>query len=294
MKGEREVYENEEERVRGYLLGELAEDEGDRLERLLLADDDLFDLAEAIEADLLEAFDRGELPAAQRERVALRLASTAAGRRKRALARALADLGEDRSATVLPFRRRLVDPAHTEGRIAALAASVLLLVGGAWLASRTVHPGDGTRLAGRAPAIESPSLHLAVPSPTARPAASPEPSERIARAPRVLASVVALMTTRGDAEVSTLQLHGYDAVELRLPLEEGMEEYRSFRVALVSEGREVLARSLRPRMIRGVPTLVLSLSGQDLPSGRSTLSVSGVGASGKAEPLSFPELDVRR
>jgi hypothetical protein len=303
VKGEREVYENEEKQLRGYLLGELGEDEGDRLERLLLVDDELFDLAEAIEADLLESFAEGDLPAEQRERVALRLAATAAGRRKIALARGLSTLvrEEPRPAAVLPFRRRITDPFRTEGRIAALAASVLLLVGGTWLASKTVHPGDGAHLAGRAPAIESPSLRLPSLSPSPVPAAP----DRVARAEtpspqaavRTLVAVLGLATTRGESKIPTLDVPEHGRVELRLPLEEGMDEYRSFRVALGSGGRDVLERSgLEPREIGGVPTLVLLLDSRDLPAGSYKLTVSGVAAvsGGGSEPLAFPQFDVRR
>src|ERR1700710_2428723 len=79
----------DDELLRGYLLGELPEEEAERLERRLLAEDDLFELSEALEADLLAACARGELDATERERVLRRLASSPSGRERLALARAL-------------------------------------------------------------------------------------------------------------------------------------------------------------------------------------------------------------
>ena len=51
----------DDELLRSYLLGTLPEREADHLEGRLLAEDELFELSEAIEADLLAACDRGEL-----------------------------------------------------------------------------------------------------------------------------------------------------------------------------------------------------------------------------------------
>ena len=65
------------------------EEEADRLEQRLLAEDELFELAEAVEADLLAAADRGELTPAERERVQQRLAASPRGRERLALARVL-------------------------------------------------------------------------------------------------------------------------------------------------------------------------------------------------------------
>src|SRR5919202_647127 len=94
----------DDELLRSYLLGELTEDEADALERRLLAEDDLFELSEAIEADLLAEYAQGGLAPAERERVQ-RLASSPQGRERLALARSLSSLAGSGvpKAAVLPF-----------------------------------------------------------------------------------------------------------------------------------------------------------------------------------------------
>ena len=72
----------DDELLRSYLLGELPEPEADRLEQRLLAEDDLFDLLEGLEAELLAAGSRGELAPAERERVFRRLAFSPQGRER--------------------------------------------------------------------------------------------------------------------------------------------------------------------------------------------------------------------
>src|SRR3569832_962282 len=94
----------DDELLRSYLLGQLPEDEADRLERRLLAEDELFELSEAVEADLLAEYAQGGLAPAERERVQRRLASSPQGRERLMLARSLSELaGRDRQTAVLPF-----------------------------------------------------------------------------------------------------------------------------------------------------------------------------------------------
>src|SRR5215475_8548576 len=94
-----------DELLRSYLLGKLPEEDADRLEGRLLAEDDLFDLAEATEADLLLAADRGGLVPEERERVMRRLASSPQGLERLALARSLGRAAAEQG-NVKPFVRR--------------------------------------------------------------------------------------------------------------------------------------------------------------------------------------------
>ncbi len=103
----------DDELLRSYLLGELPEEEADRLEQRLLAEDELFELSEAVEADLLAACARGELAPAERERVQQRLASSPRGRERLALAHALNTLAGSSgraAAPVVLFPRRAATP----------------------------------------------------------------------------------------------------------------------------------------------------------------------------------------
>ena len=114
------------ELLRSYLLGRLAEEEAARLEGKLLEDDELFALCEAVEADLLAAYERGELVTADAEQVRNRLASSSAGRERLALARflnAAARESRQKPASVLPFGRRAAPFQRLSNRWAALAAA---------------------------------------------------------------------------------------------------------------------------------------------------------------------------
>src|ERR1700710_1930665 len=98
----------DDELLRSYLLGKLPDEDADTLERRLLAEDDLFDLAEAVEMDLLASFDRGAFTPEEREEVLRKLAATPRGRERLAFARSLNNLAAEnaRHSNVKPFVRR--------------------------------------------------------------------------------------------------------------------------------------------------------------------------------------------
>src|SRR4051795_5122885 len=77
----------DDELLRSYLLGELTAEEEDAVEGRLLREDELFELSEAIEADLLAEFAQGGLTPAERERVLQRLASSPQGQERLRLPR---------------------------------------------------------------------------------------------------------------------------------------------------------------------------------------------------------------
>jgi hypothetical protein len=131
---------NDDELLRSYLLEELTGDEADALERRLLTEDDLFELSEAIEADLLAEYAQGRLAPAERERVQRRLASSPQGRERLKLARSLSILaGGDPKPSVLPFVRRAAPFQRPALRWTALAAGLLAAAGLAWLTLERPH-----------------------------------------------------------------------------------------------------------------------------------------------------------
>lgn len=130
--------------VTRYLLGELAEEERDRVERTLLEDGAASDAAAAAEDDLLDAYVAGELPRASRRAFERRLRGSADLRQRAAFARALArtargdhhaGAGERQPGAVIawPARRRSVTAPFAR---LATAASVLLAVTCGWLVWR--------------------------------------------------------------------------------------------------------------------------------------------------------------
>jgi hypothetical protein len=281
----------DDELLRSHLLGELPDGEAERLERRLLAEDDLFELAEAVEADLLAACDRGELAPAERERVLQRLASSPQGRERLALARSLNTLSNtaantaarDLQGTVVPFQRRTPASARPALRwAAALAAGLLAVAGLSWYALERPHGGES------APWIaqERPAPAHAVKAP----ASSPHPALSKAVFP------LALRALRGSGPARKLRVPpGTDVVELQIALE-GMDELQSFHVTLRNGKAETSAdqTGLKPRTLDGARALVVDLPADRLPAGRYEIRIQGMAPGREPEDLSALEVEVRR
>lgn len=247
----------DDELVRSYLMGELPEPEADRLEERLLVEDELFDLMEALEAELLAACSRDELGPAERERVLSRLASSPQGRERLALAKALnmvADgLSKEAPAPVLPFHRRAAPPKAVFQWAALAAAGLLMVAGLSWFSRQTPQAGSSGPLAAHerpapaspvAPAPQGKPIPPASNAQTLRePQRTPErvaekqeaPAKRSAPVKAVFA--LSLMTLRGAEEIEELHLPpGADIAELQIDLE-GLEDSESFRAAVRSKDK---------------------------------------------------------
>ncbi len=295
---------SDEELVRSYLLGELPEEEAERTEGRLLAEDELFELAEAVEGDLLAAADRGELTPADRERVEQRLAASPAGRERLALARSLNQAARP-TAPVVPFPRRSTAAASPAVRWMALAAGLAAAAGLSWYALERPHGGESAPLI----AHERPALAHPVASGTPAPAPVPPPAptagaagtageeHQIAkREPARVLLQLALMTTRGAGSVRRLDLpRGTEIVELQIATE-GMEEFKSFDVAVRDHAAQTLweRRGIEPRSLSGVPSLVAELPADRLPAGRCEIRVQGLTPGRAPEDLSSVEVEVTR
>lgn len=116
------------ERLRGMLLGELADGEREELEARLLEDPELFEAYEEAEGSLLDALVRDELPTAETRKLEAVFASSSEGRAKLAVARELAR-GEGR-----PDRFRLLRFPSGPKSWMALAAVLVLSVLSGWMA----------------------------------------------------------------------------------------------------------------------------------------------------------------
>lgn len=293
--------------VRRYLLGELGEGERETVEQRLLADDDFFELTEAVEGDLLAACVRNEVGPAERERIIRRLASSRTGHARLALAQALNHFGDTRTVTQtmrtfadpLPFRRP--EPMRhrpTVVRFATMAASLAAAVLAVVLVAPKVPKGTGATLVTR---ISGPiQVHKAAP-PAPRPAQklasantstpSPQATEHTpARPPRPAPVVLllALSTLRSEGQPASEPLrirHSDQTVEIRMPISE-QEPYRSYRVTVTdaATGSEVWSGEARPRTAGGERAIVVSLKAAAvLRAGRIEVELSGMGDRGEPE-----------
>jgi hypothetical protein len=118
------------EDLKRYLLGGQPEEEEKRLEARLLAEDDLFELAQATETDLLVEHFRGGPAAEDCQGLLGRLAASPAGRRRIELARGMAAAcGTVRRGRILrfPLPRLFSRPAVRASLAAALVGLVVVV-----------------------------------------------------------------------------------------------------------------------------------------------------------------------
>ena len=279
----------DDELLRSYLLGELPEEEADRLELRLLAEDELFELSEAVEADLLAACARGELAPAERERVQQRLASSPRGRERLALAHALNTLAGSSgraAAPVVLFPRRAATPLRPAFRWAALAAALLAAAGLSWFAMERPHGGEAPPwVAQEQPAPANPRAPEA---PRGAPAPKPEPAKAVFQ--------LALMSLRGEEAAQKLRVRtGTDIVEFQVAVE-GMEDFKSFHLTLRNRKAETVweGEGLEPVKLDGVRALVVDLPADRLPAGTYEIQARGLAPGGDPEDLSPLEIEVER
>lgn len=277
----------DDELLRGYLLGRLQEPEADRLEQRLLAEDDLFDLLEALEAELLAAGSRGELAPAERERVFRRLASSPQGRERLALAQSLNRLADERLAPVVPLHRRAAASKPVFQWTALAAAALLATAGLIWFTYQTPQGGEfAPRVAHERPAPARPApVPPAVPKKEEpAPQASPdrlavkEEGAPAKRSEPVKAVLAIALTTLRDAGAEPEQLHlpsNAEVAEIQVDLE-GLEDAGPFHASVRARGEEPVweKNGLKPQKLDWGTALVLDVPARRLASGLYEVSVT--------------------
>jgi hypothetical protein len=277
----------DQEILRQYLLGALGEKQSDDVERRLLADGELFELAEAVEGDLLAAAARGGLSAQERGRVLRRLAASPEGRASYALARGLVSIGrEPVPAEVLVFQ--LADRPWV--RAAAVAASLMFVVGGLWLGTQTLRPDEARfkipqiperldppptvdQIARQTPAPTPPAPEERVPE-SRKPATQPE------AAPWILHLALASIVRSAGEGIEPPELSPPDARrgEIHIALEKD-EPSTSFAAILrnASTGEEIQREEkLTAREADNRKVIVLSVPAATLGPGTYEVEVRGV------------------
>ena len=294
------------ELLRRYLLGRLETEERSRLEERLLREEDLFETAEAAEADLLDDYAHDRLAPEEREQVEHRLASSPRGRSRLAMIRGLGTIADEKNGRVIDFPTPWRELPRFK-RAAAMAAMLTLAILSFWLAVQSpdlVRPPQVAEIptpAPPAPLAPIPLQHRPVP-----PVVTPAPPRDVivestppeTPAPRLIAPLVlelALTTLRGEEMIEERNVPpGTGRVQLHLLLDEAdKDSYASFQAAVTGAGPELRAADLEPGKIDGKWTLVLDLDPQ-LPAGMYEVEVWGVTASGSIEQIAAKELEIQR
>ena len=120
-----------------YLLGDLTEQEQVHLENRAFADANHLDRLEAAEADLIDAYVRGQLSQADRRRFERQFLTSPSRRNKVEFARALARVASESPAVRLPTVWRallsIVRGWSPAVKLAAGLATVFFVASGSWL-----------------------------------------------------------------------------------------------------------------------------------------------------------------
>jgi hypothetical protein len=274
------------ERMRGYLLGQLGEEEQDRIERGLLADADAFPALEAAQDELIEDYLDGALEPADRAAFEAHFLAAPSHAESLACARLVREalLREAGEATAPAAAGARGGPRRpVVAWLGAVAAVVLAVV---WLVRGT---REQPEVAGSLP----PATTLRVPSSSRglSPAAT-EPATPSARPVRTASATFLVnreMSAAGEATALRLDA-GVDEVQLEIVLE-AASAYRQLAARLVTSGGATVEwKALAPREI-----VVLKLAADRLPAGAHTLVLTGRPAEGgDAVELDRWTLAVRR
>jgi hypothetical protein len=313
-----DLMKNDDDVLRWYLLGELDDDVAGTVEQRLLDDNDFFELAEAVEGDLLAAVAQGELSPAERERIIRRLARTRTGHARLALAQALTSFGTVTTvthamrtvATPLPFRRPEAPRRRLAVRFAALAAGLAAAAFTGWLAFQVVPPeGSGATVnhvpvpgtahrTAQSPAVprkpggnQTPEMPSAAPDRTAQAEPAPAPL------PAAVVLQLAFATQRSGDQPDAAPLRipaGARQVELHMPVDEA-ETFRSYQVSVqdTATAEEVWSGGAPPRRLEGETSVVVSLPAAKLPHGTYQVELRGIGKDSEPELVGSTTFNVQ-
>jgi hypothetical protein len=263
----------EDEAVIQYLLGSATEEQTELLDRLSVADEDFAARLKAVEDDLVDAYVRGELAGEMLERFRTYYLASPLRREKVKFAETLLPLSDKRLP--VPVLRA---PVVFLRPVLAAAACLLLAAGAYWTYehSRPAQPSQ---------------RDYAVAGPPAVPAA-PVPQEPLPAPPAgatPLANILFVLAppTRSGAKLPVLPLPpGTGSVAFRLELE--VNDSPFYRAALKDlAGDKVVWRSdeLTTEVIKGIPSVFLTVPAALLKTRTYSLDLTGIGASGAAEAI---------
>lgn len=289
-----------------YLLGTLTEEEQVQVEDRAFADGDYMSALETAEADLIDAYVRGELSQSDRRSFELRFLASPERRRKVEFARALSTIAaesrtrESRAAERLSFMSvfRGWNPVV---QFAAGMAIVVCIAGGAWLVS------ENAAIRSRMAALEAErrgfedrerSLRQRLGEEQTRAALATQnrqPSEA-PRAPLVASLVLMPGLSRAQAPVERLVLSpSVQIARIEIQLE-SRDDYPRFRAELhTRKGEEVLSRSNLVKRKSGPGFAVwVDVPASALAVGDYELALKGIAADHASQDVGYYYFGVQK
>jgi len=313
---------NDDEVLTRYLLGELPEAEQAQIEERLFQDEDCYDRLCALQADLADAYVRGELSAKEGREFARRFLGTPAGQEAALFAQALNTLADEQTRAVAEPASAPTGrwdwlwqwvPSLSPSWQWALAAAMMLLCAGfvwQWLETRRLQDqlaraqqaqqeatrqqqalqNELTRAQQRAAELAGQFTTSPTPQPQQLPQTSPTPA----------ASVFALLLTpgvvRGGAKAERAVLApGVQRLRIQLLLDAD-EQFQRYMVEVRTKGGAPVwvQRNLAPRPARLGKSLFLNLPVDRLAAGEYEVQVQGVTTEAKLELSNYYAFTVTR
>ena len=319
-----------------YLLGELPEEQQVEIEDRAFSDQEFMASITSVENDLIVEYVRGEMPAADRARFESRFLASESRRKRVEFAKALTQLLPETRVTERGTRKAsvtrsswrdalaaFINGLNPAGRIALTTATLLLLVGGAWLITQTLilrsqlaqlqaqqssHQNDRQSLEQQVASERRRNEELAAQlnQEKQQRAQSDESLRRLSEtvnqqpneAPRsIIASLTLLPGLSRGATTQPKLILPRNASVARLQIGiEPEEDYKNFGVELrTASGRPVWMRdSLTARSSRGGRSIRLTLPASALLPGEYELRLKGVPAAGPPEDVGFYYFEVMK
>ena len=286
--------------LRDFVLRKLADEDRERLEEALFADDELFERLVEAEHDLIDEWARGVLPSEQKREVERVIGGSERGAERLRFSKTLVD--STAHATIVPMdgvRRRAASWVPL-----AAAAGVAGVVGALWFAQQESAPSlaPSTTIARTQPEPRSAEVApvdaaqdtVAVPEPEQIAEVSPVPSESVVPAqPQVirepLAFALSLATLRSGSTEPVLTLDDARPVALEISLDPA-DRFERYAIAVTGPAGDVLHREqVAPRDNDGVLTVGTTVPSSALGEGLHEVAVQADG-----EDLGWVSFRVRR
>jgi hypothetical protein len=298
---------SDEARQVEYLLGNLTEEEQVEVEDRAFADEDYLKTLEATEADLIDAYVRGELSQSDRRGFEVRFLTSPERRRKVEFARALATITPESTPQESRTAGRRFFMSAFWGwnpvvQYAAGMAAVIGIVGGAWLVS------ENAAIRSRVATLEAERRGFEAREQTLRQQLSEEQnraaalatqnrqSSEVVPAPLVASLILVPGLSRAQTRVEQLVLNASTQIA-RLEVQlESRDDFPRFRVELrTRSGEEVLFQSNLVRRKSGLGfTVSVDVPASALAAGDYELALKGIAADRSSQDVGYYYFGVQR